>query len=117
MTTQQIADKLVEYCRTNQSEKAHNELCHADVESFEMPNMPNPHVKGIDAIKAKNKDFDAGVEALHSAEVSDPMVVGNHFTVAMRYDMTMKEQGRINMEEIAVYEVKDGKIVTERYFY
>ena len=117
MTTQQIADKLVEYCRTNQSHKAHDELYHADIESFEMPNMPNAHLKGIEAIRAKNKDFDASVEELHSAEISDPTVVGNHFSVTMRYDMTMKEQGRMNMEEIAVYEVKDGKIVTERYFY
>lgn len=117
MTTQQVADKFVEYCRTNQSDKAHEELYHSDVESFEMPNMPNPHVKGIAAIRTKNKDFDASVEAMHSAEVSEPTVVGNHFSVAMRYDMTMKERGRINMEEIAVYEVKDSKIVTERYFY
>jgi len=103
MTTQEVANKFVEFCRTGQSQKAHNELYHADVQSFEMPNMP--------------KEFDASVEELHSAEISDPTVVGNHFSLTMRYDMTMKERGKINMEEIAVYEVKDGKIVTERYFY
>lgn len=117
MTTQQVADKFVEYCRTNQSEKAHNELYHTDVQSFEMPNMPNPHTKGLEAIRTKNKEFDASVEELHNAEISDPTVVGNHFSLVMRYDMTMKERGRINMEEICVYEVKDGKIATERYFY
>jgi len=117
MTTQEVANKFVEFCRTGQNEKAHNELYHADVQSFEMPNMPNPHVKGIDAVRGKNKDFDASVEELHSAKISDPTVVGNHFSVTMHYDMTFKERGRINMEEIAVYEVKDGKVVTERYFY
>jgi len=43
--------------------------------------------------------------------------VGNHFSLTMRYDMTFKERGRSTMEEICVYEVKDGKIATERYFY
>jgi hypothetical protein len=32
-------------------------------------------------------------------------------------DVTMKGQGRMNMDEIAVYEVKDGKIVKEQFFY
>ena len=117
MTTQQVADKFVEFCRTGQNEKAHNELYHADVQSFEMPNMPNPHIKGIDAVRGKNKEFDASVEELHSSEISDPTVVGNHFSLVMRYDMTFKERGRTKMEEIAVYQVKDGKVVEERYFY
>jgi limonene-1,2-epoxide hydrolase len=35
----------------------------------------------------------------------------------MGMDVTMKGAGRINMEEIAVYEVKDGKIVKEQFFF
>jgi ketosteroid isomerase-like protein len=32
-------------------------------------------------------------------------------------DVTMKGQGRMKMDEIAVYGVKDGKIVSEQFFY
>jgi limonene-1,2-epoxide hydrolase len=35
----------------------------------------------------------------------------------MGMDVTMKGPGRVQMDEIAVYEVKDGKIVKEQFFY
>jgi hypothetical protein len=31
--------------------------------------------------------------------------------------VTMKGSGRMKMDEIALYEVKDGKIVKEQFFY
>jgi hypothetical protein len=35
----------------------------------------------------------------------------------MDMDVTYKGQGRSMMSEVCVYEVKDGKIVTETFFY
>jgi hypothetical protein len=35
----------------------------------------------------------------------------------MGVEATMKGQGRVKMDEVAVYEVKDGKIVKEQFFY
>jgi len=35
----------------------------------------------------------------------------------MGMDITMKGQSRMQMDEVAVYEVKDGKIVTEQFFF
>ena len=35
----------------------------------------------------------------------------------MGMDVTMKGAGRVKMDEIALYEVKDGKIVKEQFFY
>jgi hypothetical protein len=35
----------------------------------------------------------------------------------MGLDATMKGVGRTKMDEIALYEVKDGKIVKEQFFY
>jgi len=57
------------------------------------------------------------VEEVHGGWVSEPIVAGNYISVAMGMDVTMKGQGRMNMDEIAVYEVKDGKIVKEQFFY
>jgi len=42
---------------------------------------------------------------------------GNFFACAMGFDATMKDRGRTKMEEIALYEVKDGKIISEQFFY
>jgi limonene-1,2-epoxide hydrolase len=32
-------------------------------------------------------------------------------------DVTIRGQGRMKMDEVAVYEVKDGKIVLEHFFF
>jgi hypothetical protein len=32
-------------------------------------------------------------------------------------DITMKGQDRMKMDEVAVYEVRDGKIVLEHFFF
>ena len=57
------------------------------------------------------------VEEMHGGFSNQPQIAGNYFAVAMGMDVTMKGQGRMKMDEIAVYEVKDGKIVKEQFFY
>ena len=54
---------------------------------------------------------------MHGGFTGAPQVAGNYFSVAMGMDCTMKGAGRIKMDEIAVYEVKDGKIVKEQFFF
>lgn len=94
------------------------ETLYADnIESFEQPGSPNAHVTGLDAIKQKAQQWGESVQEMHSGEVSDPLVAGNHFSVTMKNDVTFKEHGRMQIEEVCVYEVKDGKIVKEQFFY
>ena len=72
--------------------------------------------RGLEEIVKKGHKFDSMVEQLHSIEVTEPLVAGNAFTCVMKMDVTMKGQGRMQMAEICVYEVKDGKIASERFF-
>ncbi|HAI85343.1 MAG TPA: hypothetical protein DCL43_16920 [Chitinophagaceae bacterium] len=117
MTTQSIADRLVALCRQGQYEAAQNELYHADAESFE-PNSPFvPYVKGLDAIKAKGEQFQSQIETFYGTEVSDPLVAGNYISCSISLDCDFKGHGRVDMREIALYEVKDGKIVKETFYY
>ena len=74
-------------------------------------------VKGIDAIRKKGEDFNNMVEEMHGGWVSEPIVAGKYIAVAMGMDCTYKGMGRQKMDEIALYEVKDGKIVKEQFFY
>jgi hypothetical protein len=74
-------------------------------------------VEGLAAIKEKGKMFNEMVEQVHGGFSTDPVVAGNYFSVGMGLDATMKGQGRVKMDEIALYEVKDGKIVKEQFFY
>jgi hypothetical protein len=73
--------------------------------------------EGLDAIREKGHHFMESVEQMHGIVVSEPVVAGNFFTVSMAIDTTFKERGRVNMEELCVYEVDNGKIVSEQFFY
>jgi len=42
-------------------------------------------------------------------------VAGSSFACTMHMDVTMKGQGRMDMTELCVYQVKDGKIVSEQF--
>ncbi len=117
MNTKQVADRLVELCRTGQNMQALDELYDNNIVSIERENAPNPRVEGKENVIKKSQQWYAMVEEFHKGEVSEPLIAGNHFTVTMNMDITMKESGRTLMEEVCVYEVKDGKIVKEEFFY
>ena len=61
--------------------------------------------------------FQNMIEESHGGYLTKPLVAGTHFAVGMAIDVTMKGSGRMKMDEIAVYEVKDGKIVKEQFLF
>ena len=118
MTTQQIADRLVELCRKNDFQTAQKELFSEDTVSIEPEASAGfeKETKGLAAIAEKGKRFSEMVEKVHSIAVSEPVVGGNAFAISLNMDVTMKGQGRAPMSEICVYKVRDGKIVSEQFF-
>lgn len=118
MTIQEIAAKLIDLCRQNKYEEAQTQLYADDAESIEPPHSKGlKSVKGIDAIKEKGKQFQTMLTEIYATTVSDPVIAGKRFAIAMGMDVGVKGRGRTLMEEIAVYEVKDGKIVKEEFIY
>ena len=118
MTTQEVANRFNELAQTGQWDAIQAELFSDNAKSIEPENSPGMQsVEGKEAIKQKGIMFNSMVEEMHGGYSKDPVVAGNHFSVAMGMDVTMKGRGRTNMDEIAVYEVKDGQIVKEQFFY
>jgi hypothetical protein len=118
MTTQEIANRLHELFRENRWAEAQDELFSDDAESIEPPGSPGLQtVKGKEAIKKKGEDFNNMVEEVHGGYAGEPIVAGNFIALAMGLEATYKGMGRQKMDEIVVYEVKDGKIVKEQFFY
>lgn len=117
METQGIARRLVELCRKADFAAAQNELFAEDAASIEPDGSPWETVHGIDALNAKIEKWNQMVEEVHKVEVSDPVIAGNFFTVKMAFDITVQGGERNYAEEIVVYEVKDGKVVLEQFFY
>ncbi len=117
MTTQEVADRLVDLCRKGDYETCLKELYSPNAISVEPDGSSWETAEGIDAIVQKGEQFNAMVEEMHGGSVGDPIVAGNHFSCTMSMDVTFKGMGRQQMEEICVYEVQDGKIVAERFFF
>jgi hypothetical protein len=118
MTTQQVADRFNELAQTGQFDKIQDELYSQDAESLEPEGVPGlKSAKGLAAIKQKGKEFNEAVEEMHGGFSTAPVVAGNFFTLAMGLDCTMKGMGRMKIDEICVYEVKDGKIIKEQFFF
>ena len=117
MTTQEVANRLVELCRQGQYVQAQQELYGDGIKSYEPEEAGWPAAEGREAVQAKTEQWQQSVEEVHSASVSDPIVAGNHFAVTMINDVTFKERGRAEMKGVCVYEVQDGKIVKENFFY
>ncbi len=118
MTTKEVADRLVETCRAGKIEDAQNELFAQDAVSIEPNDTMGPkETKGLDAIKKKGEMFNSMLEEFHGATISDPVVAGNYFSIAWNMDAKMKGQERMMMSEICLYRVKDGKIVSEEFFF
>lgn len=118
MSTQEVANRLVDLMRKGDGMTAINELYADTIVSKEMPGYPGEElVSGKEAVTQKSIEWFNNVEEFHKGEISDPQVAGNHFSCTMDFDVTFKDRGRQQMNEICVYEVNDGKIVNEQFFY
>lgn len=117
MNTKEVAQKWVEMCRESKNLDCVNELYADNVVSREMPGIPNEVTTGKQNVWNKNKEWLDNVAEFHGGEIGEPVVADNHFTSKMTFDVTFKDRGRQQMEEVAVFGVKDGKISSEQFFY
>jgi hypothetical protein len=120
MSVEQVAARLVELCRQGKHLQAIDELYGPDIESVELfgdEHMPAV-IKGFDAVKGKSVWW-MDNHIMHSSTVSDPIVAPpGYFCVSMTIDVTNKPKNqRMKMSELCVYEVANGKIIRERFFY
>ena len=118
MTTQEVANRLVELCRAGKYQQVHEELYSSDIVSVEPEGAPNRIVKGMEAVAAKGMKFESMLEKVYSSTVSDPIVAENFFSCNMLMNIQFKgAPGPVDMNEICVFNVKDGRIVKEEFFY
>ena len=117
ITTQEVANRLIELCRKGQVLEAQQELFAADVISHEPAHSPTPAAIGKEAVLAKGKHFASMIEVRHSGSFADPIVAGNYFSFVCKLDATLTGMGRVVWDEICVFGVKEGKIISEQFFY
>jgi SnoaL-like domain len=118
-STSAVAQELVSLCRAGRNFDAINKFYSpkiVSIESVGSEEMP-AEMSGIDAVRKKNEWWYANND-IHSAEANGPFVGEGQFAVQYIWDATFKPTGqRMKMAEMALYTVKDGKIVREEFFY
>lgn len=118
MSTQQIATRLAELVGRGEFEAAQRELFAEDAVSIEPQASEHfaKETRGLRAIIEKGHKWGAMVEKVHACSASTPLVAGNVIAMSLAMDVTMRGRGRMQIAEICVYEVKDGRIASERFF-
>ncbi|HEX9508978.1 MAG TPA: nuclear transport factor 2 family protein [Puia sp.] len=118
LTTQEVAARFDELAQQEMWFEIQDELFADNVRSIDPPNSPYlGYAEGKVAVRKKGKDFVEKIEEVHGTYTTHPVIGGNHFSVGRGVDFTVKGFGRIKYDEIMLYEVKDGQIVLEQFFY
>jgi len=117
-TIHEVALQFMELARQEKWFDIQDQLFADNVRSIEPTNSPwFKNAEGKAAVRQKGENWVKRVEVAHRMHTSEPIVSGNHFAVVRDVDITVRELGRIQLSEIMLYEVKDGKIVSEQFFY
>ncbi len=114
MTTQEIAERLVELIRRQRFVQAVEELYAPNVSSRE---NCEPPVSGYDAVLENNRRW---VETMkvERFEVPSYYIDGDTIVIEMESDFTDAETGeKFHSEQVGVYRVRDGKVVSSRFYY
>jgi hypothetical protein len=118
LTTQEVAARFNELAQQEKWFEIQDELFADNVKSVDPTNSPYfGYAEGKVAVRKKGEDFVKKVQEFHGAYTTHPIIGGNHFAVGRGFEITTKDFGRIKIEEIMLYEVKDGQIVLEQFFY
>lgn len=116
--TAEVAERFMELARQEKWFEIHDELFADDVRSVDPPNSPwFGNAEGKQAVRRKGEGWVKRIEAAHSRHTTEPVVAGNHFAVGRKVDISVQGLGRVKIDEIMLYEVRDGQIVLEQFFY
>jgi|KBSMisStaDraftv2_1062788.scaffolds.fasta_scaffold01691_2 hypothetical protein len=116
MKTEEIASKFYDYMQKNDYKKIYSELYSTEATSEEPPGSDWKKARGMKEIEEKGKKWNEIIESMHGGNCEKPVVAGDYFAVRMSMDFTPKGGERKKMNELGVYHVKDGKIVSEQFF-
>jgi limonene-1,2-epoxide hydrolase len=117
VNTEQVAQKVVELVRKQAWHEAVDALHDKDIVSVEARTMDDssPETRGIKGVREK-VDWWLQNMQVHSFKANGPFVAHDRFVVQYDADVTDKNsKKRMQLSEVGVYTVKNGKIVREEF--
>ena len=118
LNTQEVASRFNELAQQEKWFEIQEEFFAEDVKSIEPEGSRYfKNAEGKIPVRKKGEEFLKRIEAVHRLHITQPVVAGNHFAVGRNTDITLKDFGRVQIDQIMLYEVKDGLIISEQFFY
>jgi hypothetical protein len=117
MNTEEVAQKVVELVRKQAWHEALDVLYDKNIVSVEASGMggDSPEKRGVDQVRGKI-DWWLNAMEVHSFKANGPFVAHDRFVVQYDADVTDKNsKKRMQLSEVGVYTVKNGKIVREEF--
>ena len=117
MNTKEVAQKVVELVRKQAWHEALDTLYDKNIVSIEASASEgeSPEKRGIDQVRGKTDWWLQNMQ-VHSFKANGPFVAHDRFVVQYDADVTDKNSNkRMQLSEVGVYTVKDGKIVREEF--
>ena len=117
MNTDEVAQKVVELVRKQAWHEALDTLYDKNIVSIEAgaSEGESPEKRGIDQVRGKTDWWLENMQ-VHSFKANGPFVAHDRFVVQYDADVTDKNSNkRMQLSEVGVYTVKDGKIVREEF--
>jgi ketosteroid isomerase-like protein len=116
MTTHELAQAFTTLLKQGKGDEAGKTYWSDDIVSMEAMEGDMAVLKGRKAVQGKGAWWYANHE-VHSLGVEGPYVHGDQFALRFTLDVTPKGGKRMQMDEVGLYSVKNGKIVEERFFF
>lgn len=113
-TVPEIANRLASLCNELKFVEAYTKLFADNAVSID-PIYKNEPLTGLHNLVEREKQFLANAE-IHDIKVSEAIFAGNYFSVILSMHFTVKGQESKMIEELCVYKVENGKIVSQQFF-
>jgi len=113
-TINEIASRLASLCEQQQFLQAYEELYSERAVSIDPINKNEP-IEGLAALMERERQFLTATE-IHAISVAEPTFAGNYFCVTLSMDFTPAGQERRKIEELCVYKIENGKIISQQFF-
>ena len=106
-------------CSARQFATAQMELYSENTSSIEPANAQwgLATVTGKEAVMQKGKAFMTQVTEWNGAFTGQPVVCGPFIFMEMKMDLTVTGFGKISIHEMGKFEVGEGKIIKEEFYY
>jgi hypothetical protein len=117
-TIHEIAARFNELAQQEKWFEIQDEFFAENVKSIDPHNSPYfENAEGKANVRKKGEAFVKKIQEVHKTSTTQPIIGGNHFAVGREMDITVQGFGRIQINQVMLYEVKDGKIISEQFFY